>query len=536
MATTTTTPAQQGAANITNDVRSAKDAIERGDWLDAGMSITNVAMDVINIAGDPLGACASAGFGWIIEHISFLREPFDALLGDANSIMGSANGWMKTGEQITATAERYRETARTETCNWHGAAADGYRRAADTQAQGLDALAQVSQGIGQAIQQAGQLLAEVRKTVLDFINKCVQKVIQIIIQALAEAWLSFGASIAKGIVQSVAEAVQTAQKIVSKIQKFVSSLQKIMQTIQKIVNLAKAVKQLLETIGGRANNTQGATTRQAAPINTSGIDTAANARYSHDAGPADADYSRRTHQDYRYDQYQPGTATTQPNYTQATPSRPRTYQQPVNGGGGTQPNYTSGPVGTPSTYRPPTGGGTGQPSYGHGAVPTPSVYQPPTGGPGATPGYPGTGVPGQISHVEPPTGGYGPSGPPPDAGAPASRVDRARWIGSAVEILINHGVDPSRIDAEQIAQIVDRNSGGNPHAMDLQAPNGSEGSPPKGLMQITDDVFQQHQVQGYENIWAPVDNMLAGVMYFLAQWDTLMDAFNATAPSFGPQR
>ncbi|CRK61350.1 hypothetical protein [Alloactinosynnema sp. L-07] len=510
--TTTTTTAEQGAANLTNDVRSAKDAIERGDWLDAGLSITNVAMDVIGIAGDPLGAAAGAGFGWIIEHISFLREPFDALLGDANSITGSANGWMKTGEQITATAERYREAARTETCNWHGAAADGYRRASATQAQGLDALAQVSQGIGQAIQQAGQLLAEVRKTVLDFINKCVQKVIQIIIQALAEAWASFGASIAKGIVQSVAEAVQTAQKVVGKIQKFVSSLQKIMQTIQKIVQLAKAVKQLLETIGGRAGGSQGPSTRQTAPIDTRGIDTAANARYSRDGDPSGADYRRPTHQDYRYDQYQPGTGATLPNYTQGTQSRPRTYEQPTGGGGG------------------------GRPDYSHGAVPAPSTYRPPTGGPGTTmPGYPATGGPGQISRVEPPAG-YGPSGPPPDAGAPASRVDRARWIGSAVEILINHGVDPSRINAEQIAQIVDRNSGGNPHAMNLQAPSVSEGYPPKGMMQITDQMFQQHQVQGYGNIWAPVDNMLAGVMYFLAQWDTLLDAFTATAPDFGPQR
>ncbi|WP_436493546.1 transglycosylase SLT domain-containing protein [Actinokineospora sp. HUAS TT18] len=535
MATTTSSPAEQGAANIANDVRSAKDAIERGDWLDAGLSITNVAMDVINIAGDPLGAAASAGFGWIIEHISFLREPFDALLGDANSIMGSANGWMKTSQQITATAERYREAARAETCNWHGAAADGYRRASATQAQGLDALAQVSQGIGQAIQQAGQLLAEVRKTVLDFINKCVQKVIQIIIQALAEAWLSFGASIAKGIVQSVAEAVQTAQKIIGKIQKFVSSLQKIMQTIQKIVNLAKAVKQLLQTIGGRANNTQGASTRQTAPINTTGIDAAANARYSHDAGPAAADYRKPAHEDYRYNQYQPGTATTAPNYAHGSVPTPSTYRPPTGGGAG-QPTYTHGAVPTPSTYRPPTGGGAGQPTYSHGAVPAPSTYRPPTGGQAGMPVYPGTGVPGPISHVEPPVGGYGPSGPPPDAGAPASRVDRARWIGSAVEILINHGVDPSRINAEQIAQIVDRNSGGNPHAMNLQDPSAAEGYPPKGLMQITDPVFQQHQVQGYDNIWSPVDNMLAGVMYFLAQWDSLMDAFAATAPSFGPQR
>ncbi|MGQ0836965.1 hypothetical protein [Actinokineospora sp.] len=482
--TTTGTPtSEQAATNLTNDVRSAKDAIERGDWVDAGLSISNVAMDVVSIAGDPLGAAAGAGFGWIIQHISFLREPFDALLGDADSIANSAQGWVRAGEQLTATAEKYREAASTETCGWQGTAGDSYRRASSTQAQGIDALAQVSKGIGQAISGAGQLLAEVRKVVLDFINKCVQKVIQIIIEALAKAWLTFGASIAEGIVRSVAEAVQTAQKIMTKVQKFVSSLQKIMTTVQKIVNLAKAVKQLLATIGGKANQTPGATTMQAPTVRTSGIDAAANARYTNPTGGLSGPtYQQNAARDYNYDQFRPGAAATSPTYGQTAAPTYGGYQQPTGGGQRQGGNYNQ-----TEPVRP---------------LPAPS---------------------------------FGPSGPPPDAGAPASRVDRARWIGSAVEILISHGVQPSRIDTEQIAQIVDRNSGGNPHAMNLQDPNAANGFPPKGLMQITDPVFQQHQIAGYENIWAPVDNMLAGIMYVLAQWGSLMAAMEGPAPAIGQQ-
>ncbi|MDQ3405010.1 MAG: hypothetical protein M3548_16745 [Actinomycetota bacterium] len=460
---------EQAATNIGDDVRSAKGAIERGDWVDAGLSITNVAMDVINIAGDPLGAASSAGFGWIIEHISFLREPFDALLGDANSIIGSAQGWTKTGEQLTATAQKYREAAKSETANWTGSAGQAYRNAAATQADGLDSLAEISKGVGQAISGAGQLLAEVRKTVLDFIDRCVQRVIQIIIEALSKAWLSFGASIAEGIVKSVAQAVQTAQKIVGKIQKFISSLQKIMTTVQKIVNLAKAVKQLLETIGGKANTTPSAVTTQAAPVNTTEIDAAANRNYTNPNAVANsADYRRNAAGDYDYNPYQPGVQAPAPTYGQSAP--------PVNRG------YTPLPDGGQRTAAPYSGG--------------PGVVAP-------------------IPNIS----------PPPSPGAPASRVDRARWIGDAVEILIKHGVEPGRIDADQIARIVDRNSEGNPHAV---SPDGSL----KGLTQISDPVFRQHQLPGRGDIWAPVDNVLAGVMYFLTQWGTLLAAFNATAPSF----
>ncbi len=500
MTTTTTsgqTSGEQAATNLTNDVKGAKAAIERGDWLDAGLSITNVAMDVINIAGDPLGAAGSAGFGWIIQHISFLREPFEKLLGDASSITGAAQGWVRAGEQLMQSADKYRQAVSTQTNGWQGRAGDSYRRAASTQAEGLDALAEVSKGVGEAISGAGKLLAEVRKTVLDFINKCVQKVIMIIIEALAKSWLSFGASIAEGIARSVAQAAQTAQKIVSKIQKFISSLQKIMTTVQKIVKLAKAVKQLLETIGGKANQTPAASTTQAPQVNTTGIDTAANANYTN-----------------------PAASNHQSNYGQAGSSYGG--HQQATGAAAHQSNYGQ-PVSSYGGYQQPTGSQGHQSSYGQ-AGSSYGGYQQPGGGSGPAQTQWNTGTPNRVMPVAPPV--YGPSGPPPDAGAPASRVDRARWIGSAVEILINHGVDPAKINAEQIAQIVDRTSGGNPHAVNLQDPNAANGFPPKGMMQITDPVFQQHQVPGYENIWQPVDNMLAGVMHFLAQWGSLMNALD----------
>ena len=36
--------------------------------------------DTIGFAIDPLGSVLTAGVGWLLEHISFLREPLDALL------------------------------------------------------------------------------------------------------------------------------------------------------------------------------------------------------------------------------------------------------------------------------------------------------------------------------------------------------------------------------------------------------------------------------------------------------------------------
>jgi hypothetical protein len=439
--TTTTRSPEQAATALFNDVRSTSAAIERGDWLAAGIGVTNVAMDVISLGGDPLGSISSAGFGWLLQHVSFLREPFDALLGDANAIINSAQSWSKSCLELAGTADRYRRETAQQTRNWRGAAADSYRRASETQARNLESLSKVAKGVGEALAGAGKALAEIRKAVIDTINQACNKIIMIIIEALAAAWGSFGASIAKGIAQSVQTAVSAAQKMLTKIQKLIQTLQKIMQLVQKVLQLAQAVKQLLEKIGGIANPGGGNNTVR--PMNTQPVNYAGNISGRDGITPNN-----------------PGgvTLTSGTGYTLESPSR-MAWDAP-----GTMPSLDQRPA----------------------------------------------------MALEPPRGmTWGPSGPPPNAGSPASRQEQARWIGSAVQILVEHGVDPSRIDTGRIAEIVNTNSGGNPHAVNFNDPSAQNGYPPKGLMQITDPVFQQHQMPGYANIWRPVDNLLAGIMYYL---------------------
>lgn len=410
---TTTRSSEQSAAALFNDVRSTSAAIERGDWMSATSGVLNVGMDVIGLGGDPLGAIGSAGFGFLIQQVSFLREPFDALLGDPSAITGSAQGWVRACTDLANTAEQYRNATREQTTGWTGNAADSYRSAGETQARNLDSLSQVSKAISDALLTAGKALAEARKAVIDMINQACNKIIMIMIEAMAAAWGSFGASIAKGIAQSVQTAVTTAQKMLTKVQKLISTLQKIINLVQKVVQLAKSVKQLLETIGGTANPGSSQTVRpQGDGVNYAG---------NRSAGIAPAG--------------DPGPVT-------------RHHTEPVN------------PV---------------------AAVPS-----------------------------------WGPSGPPPDPGYPASRVDQARWIGSAVQVLIEHGVEPSKIDTGRIADLVNQHSGGNPHAVNLNDPSAQNGYPPKGLLQLTDPQFQQHQLAGYTNIWRPVDNLIAGMIFRMA--------------------
>src|SRR5512139_1885762 len=134
--TRSTTP-QQSATHLYDDVRRTADAIDRGDWLQAGMGVTNAAMDIIGLGGDPLGAISSAGFGWLIGHISFLREPFDVLLGNPGAITSTAGNWSSAAATLNSAAQKYASTSRQQTVNWTGDAADAYRSTSAEHAQSL---------------------------------------------------------------------------------------------------------------------------------------------------------------------------------------------------------------------------------------------------------------------------------------------------------------------------------------------------------------------------------------------------------------
>ncbi|MFC4854212.1 M15 family metallopeptidase [Actinophytocola glycyrrhizae] len=242
--------------SLFTNIRSTADAMEKGDVLGSAMGVTNVAMNVLDIAGDPLGAISSAGLGWVLGAVSFLREPFEILKGDSGAVSGSAQSWGSASSNLCSVAGQYRSASSTQTRSWSGSAGDGYRRTSGNQASGLDALSQASRAVSGAITQAGQAVAQARQAVMDLIGEAVQKIIQICIEALSKSWLSFGASVAMGIAQSTQKAVQTGAKLIQQIQKVVQTLQKIIKTVQQIMQVVQQVKQLLETIGGRASGQQ----------------------------------------------------------------------------------------------------------------------------------------------------------------------------------------------------------------------------------------------------------------------------------------
>ncbi|WP_369028203.1 transglycosylase SLT domain-containing protein, partial [Nocardia farcinica] len=81
--------------------------------------------------------------------------------------------------------------------------------------------------------------------------------------------------------------------------------------------------------------------------------------------------------------------------------------------------------------------------------------------------------------------------------------EQAQWIQEAIRVLRENGYDVSDSDAAIIAAIIEKESGGNPNAINLWDSNAAAGIPSKGLMQTIDPTFNSYKLAGHDDIWNP---------------------------------
>lgn len=109
--------------------------------------------------------------------------------------------------------------------------------------------------------------------------------------------------------------------------------------------------------------------------------------------------------------------------------------------------------------------------------------------------------------------------PPP----PAPAGDQLnQWITQAVDVMRHNGVPVSPNDIPGIRTVIEKESGGDPQAVNDWDSNAAAGHPSKGLMQCIDSTFQANKLAGHDDIFNPVDNIIAAVRYTIDRyggWD-----------------
>ncbi|TWG08701.1 transglycosylase SLT domain-containing protein [Saccharopolyspora dendranthemae] len=104
---------------------------------------------------------------------------------------------------------------------------------------------------------------------------------------------------------------------------------------------------------------------------------------------------------------------------------------------------------------------------------------------------------------------------------PKDQVDA--WIKEAIKVLERHGVSRDQIDSEAIRTIIMKESNGNPSATNNWDSNAAAGTPSIGLMQTIEPTFQSFAVPGHQNIYDPVDNIVAATRYSIDRYGSVAD-------------
>jgi SLT domain-containing protein len=95
------------------------------------------------------------------------------------------------------------------------------------------------------------------------------------------------------------------------------------------------------------------------------------------------------------------------------------------------------------------------------------------------------------------------------------------WIKQATQILQANGVPADKMNPQDIAMIIQHESGGNPNATNGWDSNAAAGHPSIGLMQTIGPTFDSNKLPGHDNIRNPVDNIIAGVRYAIARYGSI---------------
>ncbi|QFZ23319.1 hypothetical protein [Saccharothrix syringae] len=191
--------------------------------LDITFATIGAVSSTVMLAVDPFGTLLGAGIGWLLEHVSFLREPLDQLMGDPDEINANVEAHKKQAAELRVLAEDHRKGL-VDFDGWSGQSADAFKASMEALGQELDTLANGVEQKAKIVAICGVLVQVLRDIVRDMIAQFLGSLLAAGIAAAAAAIFTFGASIAAFITYAVAKGTALAVNIGSRIARLLGSL------------------------------------------------------------------------------------------------------------------------------------------------------------------------------------------------------------------------------------------------------------------------------------------------------------------------
>ncbi|MGW6934717.1 hypothetical protein ACWGE0_31975 [Lentzea sp. NPDC054927] len=198
-----------------------------GDAAELGLNAAALGLDALGVFMDPVGALATAGIGWLIEHLSFLREPLDWLAGNGDKIKAAVGTWNQVSVAIAQIADEQNKAVQSQVGSWQEAAAERFRSSQSQLAGEITAVSKSCAAAAEQIATAGTITAAVRGMLRDLIAMFIYEVIRNAIIALASSYVSLGSSIAAFSAWAVGRGAVVLGKITQQIAKLMKVITRI---------------------------------------------------------------------------------------------------------------------------------------------------------------------------------------------------------------------------------------------------------------------------------------------------------------------
>ncbi|MEU3650192.1 hypothetical protein AB0E59_42980 [Lentzea sp. NPDC034063] len=217
-----------------------------GDVAEFGMNAAALGLDVLGAVMDPVGALATAGIGWLIEHLSFLREPLDWLAGNGDKIKAAVITWNQVAADLHDIGEQQDKAVKSELACWEqGTSAERFRQSQGELAAEIAMVSKMSTYVASEVATAGTITAAIRGMIRDLIALFIWEVIRNAVIALASSVVSLGSSIAAFSAWAVGRGAVVLGKITQQLAKLVKIVMRIMSRVKGLFGqLGNALKRL----------------------------------------------------------------------------------------------------------------------------------------------------------------------------------------------------------------------------------------------------------------------------------------------------
>lgn len=229
---------------MAEDIAAAATAVGDGEWVAAGLSSAAAGLSLAGAIVDPFGTAASAGVGWIIEHLSPLKDWLQNLTGDPEEVAAVGQTWSNIAGRLESCATRITDSQQA-LAGLDGAFAAQYRTQLEGCSQGLTLLSGVGTGIATGFQIASALVQFVYELVRDAIADLIGKAAVWV----AETALTLGLG-TPWVLSQVATTVSTwVARLSSKVDDLLSSCGRLADLLDDVRTGAAHMSEFLASMG-----------------------------------------------------------------------------------------------------------------------------------------------------------------------------------------------------------------------------------------------------------------------------------------------